>query len=238
MADTQITRLARFSVNKRQPLLLVTDDASLEHLIALEAHELAIPMLTLGELPAKYSSEDTQAVVLDLDSLGGMQAALYLHTNVAIGICRQASTLPTMLLTRVLHVLERPFATDELRALLCRISLGGELTGTRPFTPHEMQTVTPYILALIDETTLRCGEHTVTLTPKEAVLMRCLLSNRGKTLSREQLCACLNDSDKPSSEEGDSNKIEVYLCRLRRKLEAPTGRKLITTVRGVGYRLE
>lgn len=238
MADTQITQLARFSVSERQPLLLVTDDATLEHLISLEAHELALPMLTFQELPVAYSVEETRAVVLDLDSLGGMQAALHMHADVAIGICRQASALPTMLLARVLYVLERPFATDELRALLCQMSLGGELSGIRPPTPRQPQTATALSLVLLDDTTLRCGEHTVTLTPKEAALMKCLLANRGKTLSREQLYECLNDPDKPSVKDSDSNKTEVYLCRLRRKLEAPTGRKLITTVRGVGYRLD
>ena len=35
-----------------------------------------------------------------------------------------------------------------------------------------------------------------------------------------------------------TNKLEVYICFLRRKIERPTGLHLITTVRGKGYRLE
>ncbi|GAA3367971.1 hypothetical protein GCM10020367_04410 [Streptomyces sannanensis] len=38
--------------------------------------------------------------------------------------------------------------------------------------------------------------------------------------------------------EGDPNIVEVYISALRRKIDAPFGRRSITTVRGAGYRLE
>jgi DNA-binding response OmpR family regulator len=60
------------------------------------------------------------------------------------------------------------------------------------------------------------------------------MERRGEAVSREELSDCLATAGKKS----DSNKTEVYLCYLRRKLEKPTGRRWITTVRGVGYRLE
>jgi DNA-binding response OmpR family regulator len=36
---------------------------------------------------------------------------------------------------------------------------------------------------------------------------------------------------------GDPNIVEVYVSSLRRKLDAPFGRRTIQTVRGIGYRL-
>ena len=64
--------------------------------------------------------------------------------------------------------------------------------------------------------------------------MSCLLEQRGEIVSREMLRAALNSE----SDEDDSNKTDVYICFLRRKLEHPLGLRLITTVRGKGYRLE
>jgi len=37
--------------------------------------------------------------------------------------------------------------------------------------------------------------------------------------------------------EGDPNVVEVYVARLRRKLDGPSGRSSIETVRGAGYRI-
>ncbi|MBR0443133.1 MAG: winged helix-turn-helix transcriptional regulator [Clostridia bacterium] len=233
MADTQMMRPAHFSVNEISPLLLVTEDESLAHLIALEAHELALPMVTLRELPHEPSSVSGQAVILDLDCFGGMQAALYGQTDAAIGICHRASALPTMLLARVIYLLERPFATLELRTLLGRLR-HGEASAMQHTNTKMAETA--LVMSLEGENAIRCGEHHITLTLKELALMKCLLENRGQVVSREQLRECLRTSDK--SEVPHTNKTEVYLCRLRRKLEKPTGRKLITTVRGVGYRLE
>lgn len=233
MADTQMMRLARFSVSERQPLLLVTDDEALCHLIELEAREIALPMLTVRELPHERSLMSEQAVILDLDSAGGMQAALYGQTDAAIGLCHSATALPDMLLTRVLYLLERPFLTSELRALLGQLRRG-ELSMVRP--ADELDSGTDVVLSLEGEATLLCNGRRILLTPKEAVLIKCLLEHRGEVVTREQLRECLHTPDKKQTD--DTNKTEVYLCYLRRKLEKPTGRKMITTVRGVGYRLE
>lgn len=75
---------------------------------------------------------------------------------------------------------------------------------------------------------------TVSLTGRERALFDSLWQNRGQTVSKDVLRACLS----LAGEGVDTNALEVYICFLRRKLEKPTGRKLITTVRGVGYQLE
>ena len=65
--------------------------------------------------------------------------------------------------------------------------------------------------------------------------MRCLLDHRGEIVGRDALDEALHSAGRESA---DSNKTEVYLCFLRRKIERPLGIRLITTVRGKGYRLE
>ena len=227
MADAPITFIPP---NEQKPVVLVTDDEALTCLVMLEATELGLPLACISAVERELGEGRT--VLLDLDSQGGMQAALRGLVDRFVGICRQATALPTLLGTRAVHLLERPFATSELRALLGQLR-GGVWPSTVSLTssPSASRTVS---IVLEDDATVRCGETTVRLTPKEAGLLRCLLDERGQTVTRAQLQECLDPTGK--SERG--NEVEVYLCYLRRKLEKPIGRRLITTVRGVGYRLE
>lgn len=70
----------------------------------------------------------------------------------------------------------------------------------------------------------------VVLTPKEWALLRVLASRPAQIFTRERLQEALYQWDASS----DSNTLEVFISRLRRKL----GSNLIQTVRGTGYRLE
>lgn len=65
------------------------------------------------------------------------------------------------------------------------------------------------------------------LTAIEYRLLRCLMMQPGKVLSKSQL----TDSVYESEQAHDSNVIEVYINRLRKKI----GESLITTRRGQGY---
>lgn len=76
---------------------------------------------------------------------------------------------------------------------------------------------------------VRCGMAPVVLTPKEWALLRVLASRPGQIFTRERLLEALYQWDATS----DSNTLEVFISRLRRKL----GSSLIETVRGTGYRL-
>jgi DNA-binding response OmpR family regulator len=59
-----------------------------------------------------------------------------------------------------------------------------------------------------------------------------LVERRGETVSRE---AILEEVWGQSEEQGNGNVIEVYVRYLRRKLEEKGERRLIHTVRGLGY---
>ena len=76
---------------------------------------------------------------------------------------------------------------------------------------------------------VRNGAVPVVLTPKEWALLRVLASRPGQIFTRERLQEALYQWDATS----DSNTLEVFISRLRRKL----GSALIETVRGTGYRL-
>jgi DNA-binding response OmpR family regulator len=59
------------------------------------------------------------------------------------------------------------------------------------------------------------------------------LRRRGHVLSKQTILANVWDDEF----EGDPNIVEVYIRRLRNKLDRPFGRMAIETIRGAGYRL-
>jgi DNA-binding response OmpR family regulator len=73
----------------------------------------------------------------------------------------------------------------------------------------------------------------VALTPREFDLLRLLMSNAGRALSRQMILDAVWGTDWF----GDENVVEVFIRQLRRKVEEnPDRPQLIETVRGVGYR--
>jgi DNA-binding response OmpR family regulator len=77
------------------------------------------------------------------------------------------------------------------------------------------------------------GETEVTLTTREFELLAVLMARPDQVLSKQQLIDAVWDI----AFDGDPNIVEVYIGRLRRKLDEPFGRASIRTVRGAGYRL-
>jgi two-component system, OmpR family, response regulator len=75
----------------------------------------------------------------------------------------------------------------------------------------------------------RAGEP-VKLTAQEYKLLSYLLHHKGKVVSRTELIEHIYDQDF----DRDSNTIEVFVTRIRKKL----GQDVITTIRGLGYSLE
>jgi len=74
----------------------------------------------------------------------------------------------------------------------------------------------------------------VDLTQKEFALLEYLLRNKGKVCRRTRIIEKIWDIHF----EHDTSVIDVYINALRRKLDTPGTPSLITTVRGVGYKIE
>jgi DNA-binding response OmpR family regulator len=79
---------------------------------------------------------------------------------------------------------------------------------------------------------VRVGGQVLELSAREVSLLEVLLLRAGRLVSKEQLIDCVCGW----GEEVSSNAIEVYVHRLRRKLD-PSGIRIMT-VRGLGYCLE
>jgi DNA-binding response OmpR family regulator len=74
-------------------------------------------------------------------------------------------------------------------------------------------------------------DRTIDLTMKEFELLKYLMSNPRKVLTREEIIENVWGYDY----RGESNVIEVYIRYLRLKIETEGQKRLIQTVRGVGY---
>jgi two-component system copper resistance phosphate regulon response regulator CusR len=85
-----------------------------------------------------------------------------------------------------------------------------------------------------------CVTHTVTrtnqeipLTTKEFALLEYLIRHQGHTVSREMLARDVWKA--PERATPLDNVIDVHITRLRRKIDAPFEKKLLKTIRGVGF---
>ena len=123
--------------------------------------------------------------------------------------------------------LTKPFDFKELlariRALLRRAAV---------FRPPVMR-VADLMLNTASHAVAR-GGRSVDLTAKEYALLEFLILNQGKVVGREQIAQHVWDENFDPF----SNVIDVYIKRLRAKLDANSGRRLIHTRRGEGYLLQ
>ncbi len=121
--------------------------------------------------------------------------------------------------------LTKPFAFEELLARI-RVQL-------------RQKEHTPSILSIADlsiDTSrheVKRGESKISLTAKEYALLEYLLRNKKKLLSETLIQENLSDMDHQSM----SNIINVYIYRLRNKIDKGHELKLIHTIRGSGYML-
>lgn len=81
---------------------------------------------------------------------------------------------------------------------------------------------------------LSCGAKSIHLAYKEFEVLKLLMSNSGKIISKDTLISRVwgNDSD------AEDNNVEAYISFLRKKLNFIGSKVEIGTVRKVGYRLE
>ena len=123
--------------------------------------------------------------------------------------------------------LPKPFAFQELLARLR--ALGRRKVQARE--PAQLQ-AGDLLLDLRRRRAERAG-RTIELSPKEFSLLEFLMRNEGRVVTRTQILDHLWGFDYAT----DSNLVDVYVSYVRRKVDSKHERKLIRTVRGIGYAL-
>ena len=83
------------------------------------------------------------------------------------------------------------------------------------------------------ERSVRLNGQPQELTNREYALLETFLRHPGRTLSRTLICEKVWESQR----DADTNLLDVYMSKLRSKLEKPQEPPLFKTLRGVGYQL-
>ena len=217
-------------------ILLVEDEEKLARMVELELRyegyevEKAFDGRTGLE---RALAGDFDLILLDimLPALSGMEVLRRL---------RKEQQTPVILLTARDAVVDKvsgldagaddyvtkPFAIEELLARI-RAALR-----KRPVAPAEVPKLTCGPLVMdVERHEVSVSGTPVELTRREFDLLRHLLENKEKVISRESLLDNVWGFDFA----GETNAVDVYIRFLRSKIDERFGVKLIHTVRGVGY---
>jgi len=182
----------------------------------------------------RAESEDYDLIVLDL-MLPGMDGLSVLTA------LRQFSRIPVLMLSARNRVedkvsclragaddyLAKPFAFSELLARIESILRRG-----RPVELSPLQ-IGDLLLDPVARQVVRGGRR-ILLTSKEFALLHFLSRSAGRALSRSAIALAVWGVDFDT----DTNTVEVAVRRLRAKIDDDFERKLVVTVRGVGYKLD
>jgi two-component system copper resistance phosphate regulon response regulator CusR len=219
-------------------ILLVEDEPDAARLIAkgLRENAYAVDVATDGETGSfKATTADYDAIVLDV----------MLPVKNGLAVCREirlaGSSVPILMLTardgveaRVTGLdsgaddyLTKPFAFDELRARLRALIRRRE----RPLLPERLR-LGGLELDTRAHRVLKHGRE-VPLTAREYTLLEYLARRAGEVVGRADIAEHVWDEDYGAF----SNVIDVYVQRLRRKLDDPGEESVIRTRRGEGYQL-
>src|SRR5579863_2644554 len=201
----------------------------------------------------KGLDENGHTVSLAFDGLDGLEAARQGHFDVLVldvmlprldgfGVVKRlrsaGSKSPILMLT----------ARDSAEDVVAGLDAGADDYLTKPFALKVLlarlralvrrKEVEPRMQLQIGKVVLDPAQHVVkraglpvALTRTEFVLLETLMRNSGRVLTRDRLIEAVWGNER----EVESNTLDVYVRQLRSKIEPAGNRKLIQTIRGVGY---
>jgi DNA-binding response OmpR family regulator len=219
-------------------LLLAEDDAQLGKTLmkGLRQESYAVDIVADGE-NAVYQALVNEYDVIILDVMMPRRDGF----SVCRELRRNGRRTPVLMLT----------ARDTVADKITGLDAGGDDYLTKPFEFAELlarlrallrRRTTDLLAAEVRIGSLRVNmaSHTVdragrtiVLTTKEFALLAFLARNEGHVVSRAEICAHVWDDN----HDPYSNAIEVYVNRLRRKIDSLSDAPLIHTRRGAGYML-
>ncbi|MCG7373680.1 response regulator [Pseudomonas luteola] len=217
-------------------ILLVEDHLSLAESVAqaLKGEGWTVDVINDGvAADLALASEEYALVILDvgLPRMDGFEILARLR--------ERGNRLPVLMLT----------ARGEVKDRVQGLNLGADDYLAKPFELTELEARVKALLrrsVLGGERQQRCGplvydlntrrftldNEPLTLTSREQAVLGILIARPGRVMSKEQLASQVFGLDEEASPEA----IEIYIHRLRKKLEASAVR--IVTFRGLGYLLE
>lgn len=216
-------------------ILVIEDDPTVGQYVkrGLEEHRWAVDLVTDGEAgERRASSEAYDLIILDM-RLPGKNGLEVLHSLRARGFER-----PVLVLT----------AQDAVDAKVTTLRAGADDYVTKPFAFEELlarvealarrpRAIASQVLKVRDleldrdtREVRRAGEL-IDVTPKEFTVLEYLMRHQGRVMSR----TLITEYAWGYHFDPGTNIVDVVINHLRKKVDAKGDRKLIHTVRGVGY---
>ena len=218
-------------------ILIAEDDALLARSLAKALRENAYAVDTAADGQAA----ELQAVLNEYDAIV-LDVALPKRTglDVARALRTRDVRAPILMLT----------ARDTLHDRVAGLDAGADDYLTKPFELDELlarlrallrrgHTVLPEMISVGDLTvdtrsqTVRRAGQPIPLTSREYTMLEFLARHAGEVVTRADITAHVWDEN----HDPFSNALEVYVGRLRKKIDAGAARPLIHTRRGAGYML-
>lgn len=221
-------------------ILIIEDEAKIARFIELELQHEGYEVQTAGDgnggLQAAQSWQpDLLVLDLMLPGISGIEVCRRLRAGA------ETASMPILMLT----------AKDDVSDKVMGLDMGADDYMTKPFAIEELLARIRALLkrraAPASDTPekLICGRLTLDpgarsvifgasplqLTKTEFDLLECLMRNKGRVLTRDELL----EKVWGWSYDGDTNVVDVYVRYLRQKLDEKYHVKTIHTVRGVGY---
>ena len=216
-------------------ILVIEDDPTVGSYVkrGLEEHRWGVDLVTDGEEGERRAgSEAYDLVILDM-RLPGKSGLEVLNSLRARGFER-----PVLVLT----------AQDAVDAKVETLRAGADDYVTKPFAFEELlarvealarrpRAIASPVLKVadlvVDQATreVRRGGELIDLTPKEYAVLEYLMRHAGRVMSR----TLITEYAWGYHFDPGTNIVDVVINHLRKKVDAPSDRKLISTVRGVGY---
>ena len=216
-------------------VLVIEDDPTVGQFVkrGLEEQRWGVDLVADGEEGERRAgSESYDVVILDMRLPGksGLQ--------VLQGLRARGFERPVLVLT----------AQDAVDAKVQTLRAGADDYVTKPFAFEELlarvealarrpRTLASQVLRVADLTLdrdtreVRRGDEVIDLTPKEYAVLEYLMRHAGRVMSR----TLITEYAWGYHFDPGTNIVDVVITHLRKKVDAKHERKLISTVRGVGY---
>ena len=200
----------------RGNILILSQDATFARMLELEL----VAMQFSVAVNSAPTGRQNDLILVDLDSASIPKNAG--ESARIVGFTRRFEVSALDAERRCSMILHRPF---QMRVLREEVSL---IDATAEEREHKKEQASTEIT--LEGNTLTLDGTALTLRPKEAAVMSLLLANRTGAVSRETLAQLIGESE--------TNKTDVHICYLRRKIATVTDRPIIKTVRGRGYKID
>jgi DNA-binding response OmpR family regulator len=218
-------------------ILIVEDDTALAGFVrkGLEAEHYAVDVSSDGEQARALATElDYDLIVLDLtlprlDGITILKQVRSRKPNVAVLILTARGRVEDRVLcldAGADDYMVKPFSFSELAARIRALLRRNRLPLESVLTVEDLK------LDRVERRVTR-GSRTIELTSKEFALLEYLMRNAGRRVTRAMIIEHVWNLSFDST----TNLVDVYVAYLRRKVDDDAPRKLIHTIRGVGYEL-